>query len=96
MATLKTYSVRYVHRISPSDRDVGPDVILDLTDLPLGRLGPETRKALAAQLRAMRVLAPGVRVREARHTQGQLVVFPTYPGLTSYWHSVILTEKVEV
>lgn len=82
---MRAYSVRYVHKIAPSDKDVGDDVVLTDADLV-------DKKTIGAALRERGTLARGVRVHEWRiESDGKIVVFPTYPGLTTYWHSVILT-----
>lgn len=67
----------------------------------------EACRYLGQKLRVAGVLAAGCRVREYRFTRDlrvrdelaqpddarkeHLVVFPTLPGCTTYWHSVILT-----
>lgn len=81
---MKRYSVRYVHAISPSDRDVGPEVRLTDADAV-------DRKSLAAALRARGTMLPGARIRSYRVEDGKVVVFPSMPGMTTYWHSIVLT-----
>jgi hypothetical protein len=82
---MRAYSVRYVHKIAPRDTDVGDDVTLTDADLV-------DNKTIGAALRERGTLLAGVRVREWRiEPDGKIVVFPVYPGLTTYWHSVILT-----
>lgn len=76
------FSVRYVHKISPSVQDIGLDVDLSFK----ARL--YTRN-LAQELRDLKVLEPGTRVREFRQEGQSLVVFPD----RGIWHSVILTAK---
>jgi hypothetical protein len=78
------YMVRYVHKISPSPNDVmGPVSIPDTAT--------ENRVKLGAALRKAKVLARGARVSHFRLEGKKIVVFPSYPGLTTYWHSVILS-----
>lgn len=93
--TQVTYSVRYVHKVAPSEKDVGPDVTLDVDRL--GRVAAfvvADRRQLGADLRRLGVLLPGARIREwRREATGRIVVFPALPGLSTYWHSVILTPK---
>lgn len=79
------FKTRYVHQIAPRDTDVGPDVEIGHDDLT-------SMTKLAAKLRRARVLDSGARIREMRvDNQGRIVVFPSMPGMTTYWHSVILT-----
>jgi hypothetical protein len=77
------YHVRFVHKIAPRDYDVSE------CELPDGAFAD--RNTLAKTLRACRVLCKGARVREMRVEGDKIVVFPTVPGLTTYWHAVILT-----
>lgn len=82
------FKTRYVHKIAPRETDKGPNV--DLTESDLA-----SNVHLAAKLRRAKVLDPGARVRSFRkNAQAEIVVFPTMPGLTTYWHSVILTPIV--
>jgi hypothetical protein len=73
------YSTRYVHKISPSAKDVGPTVLLTDTS---------SKAKVAKALRAARILHAGGSIREMRHEGGKLVVFPS----KSVWHSIILTK----
>jgi len=77
-------SVRYVHKISPSAKDVHPDVTL-----PSGAFS--NRNTLAKALRRAGVLTSGARIRSFRVEGDKVIAFPTVPGMTTYWHSVILT-----
>lgn len=81
------YSVRYVHKISPSSKDTGPDVVI-----PDGAFS--NKNTLARALRNVKVLGAGARIRTFRVEGNQVIVFPMMPGLTTYWHSVILTKKI--
>ncbi len=84
---MTTYSVRYVHKVATSSRDTGPDVTLDPSDL-------KSRSLLGAALRSKRVLLSGARVVEYRiEDGGRIVAFPSLPGLSTYWHAVILEPK---
>jgi len=79
------YTTRYVHKVATSSKDVGDNVSLDTRDLA-------DRKTLGAALRKARILIKGGTVREYRaERDGRIVAFPTCPGLTTYWHSIILT-----
>lgn len=79
------YAVRFIHKISPRDTDIGPQVTITDADLA-------NAKTLAKSLRRQNALLGGARVREWRKEKdGRIVVFPTLPGMTTYWHSVILT-----
>lgn len=80
------YSVRYIHKISPSDKDVGPDV-----ELPGSAFAD--RNKLGAALRKARVLMQGGRVTSFRVEGNKVVVFPSVPGLTTYWHAIVLTHQ---
>lgn len=81
------FSVHYVHPISPRLSDVGPDV-----DIPDNAFS--NRKTLAAALRLQGALCPGARVTSFCVVGPNVVVFPSVPGLTSYWHSVTLAPIV--
>lgn len=82
----RSYMARYVHQISPKPTDVGgPFCIRD------GAWSD--RKTLAAALRKAGVLDSGARVREFRVEGERIIVFPSMPGMTTYWHSVILTPN---
>ena len=83
-----TYSIRYVHKISPRDTDVGPTVRISSADLA-------SKSGLARTLREQKAIGAGARVRDFRVEDGgaRIVVFPTMPGMTTYWHSIILTRE---
>jgi hypothetical protein len=77
------YRTRYVHKISPSEKDVGPDVELDAEDLA-------TRTTLAAALRRAGVMASGERLRDFRvESGGKIVAFPS----KSIWHAIVLMPR---
>ncbi len=76
------YTVRYVHKISPSAGDTGPDAILLLRDTV-------SRKELGRVLRGQGILAAGVPVRDFRWEGDNLVLFPG--GSCQIWHSLIHT-----
>ena len=79
------WMVRYVHKISPSDRDtMGPVTI------PNNAFSDS--KTLGTALRRAKVLGSGAKVRSFRTEGDKVVVFPSMPGLTTYWHSIILTH----
>jgi hypothetical protein len=82
------WAIRYVHKIAPSDKDVASPV-----ELPEGCFAD--RRKLGKALRDARVLNVGARVDSFRVEADRVVVFPTMPGLTTYWHSVILTAQQE-
>lgn len=83
----RRYSVRFVHPISPSDRDVGEDVLLDDKAF-------SDRKVLGAELRRRGVMEAFGRVREFRVEGDRVVVFPKVPGYST-WHSIVLTVQPE-
>ena len=82
------YSVRYVHKISPSNSDVGPDVVLLWSDFI-------DRKKLGKALREGKVIGPGSALTNFRAEGGRIedgarvIAFPR----SSVWHSIILTLK---
>ncbi len=82
----KVYKVRYVHRVAPSEKDVWPDITV-----PDGAFS-DSRK-LGQALRTFGVLLPGARVRSFRTEGDKVVVFPVMPGLSTYWHAVVLTAS---
>lgn len=77
------WSVRFVHKVSPRDSDRMAPV-----RIPDGAWS-DTRK-LGAALRAVGVLGKGARVKSFRAEGDSVAVFPAMPGLTTYWHSIIL------
>jgi hypothetical protein len=80
------WMVRYVHKISPSEKDVmGP------VHIPGGAFAD--RKTLGAALRKVKVLDAGASVRSFRTEGNKVVVFPSMPGLTTYWHAIVLTHE---
>lgn len=81
-----TYSVRYVHAISPRDTDTHADIMLDAEAFA-------DRKTLGKALRDAGVLCAGARVDSYRADGKSTVhVFPRLPGSTTYWHCVTLTR----
>jgi hypothetical protein len=81
---MRFYNVRYVHKVAPKDTDTGPSVLLS------GNVFAD-RKTLAKALRQTGVIASEARIREYRVEGNKVVIFPTVPGMTTYWHSVIMT-----
>jgi hypothetical protein len=80
----QAYMVRYVHKIAPRAEDVmGPVCINDNAF--------SNRNTLGAALRRAKVMTGGARVRDFRVEGEKTVVFPSLPGFTTYWHSIILT-----
>jgi hypothetical protein len=71
------YETRYVHKISPNEKDVGNPVDLSPTDL-------ESKTKLAAALRRARILEGAI--DDFRIEKNRVVVFPK----ASIWHSIIL------
>lgn len=86
-----TYSTRYIHKISPKDSDVGPDVTVSAA--LLGSLTRnEAQLRLAKTLRAQGALERGRRLRNWRvDPEGRILAFPS--GFDTYWHCIILTPK---
>lgn len=83
----RSYSVRYVHKVSSRSTDTGPDVVLGPSDLV-------DKNALGAALRRQGALISGGRVREFRvEGNGRVVAFPIVPHLTTYWHSIIMEPR---
>ena len=77
------YQARYVHKISPSDKDVAKNLVdLSLKDL-------ENRSALGAALRRAHILASGDKIKDFRIEKDRVVAFPA----NSIWHSIILTLR---
>ena len=77
------YTVRYVHKIATSTKDVGPDV-----EIANGAFSDS--KSLGKALRAAGVLASGSRVENFRVEGDKTIIFPWLPGSTTYWHAVVL------
>jgi hypothetical protein len=73
------YKTRYVHKISPSEKDTGPTIDIDPTVL-------ESKTKLGAALRDAGVLPSGGRIGHYRIESDQVVVFPQ----ASIWHSILL------
>jgi hypothetical protein len=79
------YKTRFIHKISPSEKDVGPDVELSPLDL-------QDRRKLGAVLRRARVLQAGQSIADYRIETNKIVVFPKETaGSTTGWWSIILT-----
>lgn len=79
------WSVSFIHKVSPRDSDrMAPVRIHD-------NAWSDSRK-LGAALREVGVLDKGARVRTFRVEGDSVVAFPTMPGLTTYWHAIILTH----
>jgi len=74
------YSVRYVHKIAPSEKDVS-----EFT-LPDG--APSDRNTLAKALRKAGALQSGERLREFRVEGDKTLAFPD----RGIWHCLVLTE----
>lgn len=73
------YETRYVHKISPNEKDVGPTIDLAPTDL-------ESKTKLAAALRRTRVLSHGDAINSFRFEGDKIIVFPQ----KSIWQSIVL------
>lgn len=79
---MRTYAVRYVHRIAPSDADTAPNVALPDNAF-------SDSKALGAALRKAGLLRRGQRLSGMRAEGSKLIAFPC----ASVWHAIILTEE---
>jgi len=80
------YMIRYVHKISPRPTDtMGPVEIPDNAF--------SNRNTLGAALRKAGVLMRGASIRSFRVEGIKIVAFPSAPGLTTYWHSIIITPE---
>ena len=73
------YKTRYVHKISPNEKDVGPTIDIDPTVL-------ESKTKLGTALRDAGVLPAGGRINHYRIENDRIVVFPQ----ASIWHSILL------
>jgi hypothetical protein len=85
------WSVRFTHQIAPRDTDTAPDVSLPLRAF-------DNNRTLAAALRDVGILPAGGSVREYRYEgtgEGRetctYLVFPHVPGMTTFWHCIVLT-----
>ncbi len=83
---MQSWSVKYVHKISPNPNDRGPDVQLPDTAFA-------NRRTLGKALRDMKVLMAGGYVTSFDVKKNEVVVFPAVAGLTTYWHAIILTHQ---
>jgi hypothetical protein len=79
---MANYSVRYIHKISASAKDVAGPVAI-----PDGAFS--NRNTLAKALRDAGILAKGSRLASFRVSGSEVVAFPT----SGIWHSVILTAE---
>lgn len=79
------YHVRYVHKISPRDSDVGRVALPDSAF--------SNKNTLASAMRKAGILIKGGYLRSFRTEGNRVVTFPVCPGLTTYWHSIILTAE---
>lgn len=73
------YETRYVHKISPNEKDVGPTVDIDPAALT-------SKTKLGAALRIAKVLSRGDSIDTFRIENDRIIVFPK----ASIWHSIIL------
>lgn len=80
------YSVRYVHKISPRATDTGKDVIIPGSAF-------SDRKKLNRALLDLGVLDKGARIRSYRVEGDEVIIFPMMPGMTTYWHAVVLKDQ---
>ena len=79
------YTSRYIHKISSSPGDTGPDIELD-------KYAIANRVVLGKALRDGKIPEVGDRVDHFRvEADKRVVVFP----LTGIWHSIILTPVKE-
>lgn len=77
------WMVRYVHKISPSDKDVkGP------VHIPGGAFS--NKNTLGAALRKAGVMGSGEPVKSFRVEGDKVVVFPG--GRPQIWHAIVLTH----
>jgi hypothetical protein len=80
------YMIQYVHKISPRASDkMGPVEIPDSAF--------SNRNTLGAALRKVGVLMSGARINSFRVQGIKVVAFPSAPGLTTYWYSIIITPE---
>lgn len=80
------YTTRYVHKIHPSDKDVGPVIHLATSELA-------NRKVLAKALRDMKILGSGERLNSFRVEGDKIVAFP----MKSVWNAIVLLPyKVQI
>lgn len=79
------YAVRYVHKVSPNAADTRDDV--EIRDGAFSN-----RKTLGKALRDAGVMMSGCRVDTFRVEDNRVVVFPICPGLSTYWHAIVLTS----
>jgi len=78
---MPTYSVRYVHKISPSPNDIGPEITLETETTA-------TRTTLGKAFREARILDAGQALHSVRtEADGKVVGFPK----ASIWQSIVLT-----
>lgn len=80
------WSVRYVHKISPRATDTGKDVIIPGSAF-------SDRKKLNRALLDLGVLDKGARIRSYRVEGDEVIIFPMMPGMTTYWHAVVLKDQ---
>jgi hypothetical protein len=85
---MRYFMVRYFHKISPNPKDVAGPI-----GLPESSLHDKTK--LGAALRKTGTLMAGARVNLMRSEGEKIVLFPSAPGLTTYWHSIVLTPAQE-
>lgn len=75
------YQTRYIHKISPRDTDVGPEITLNEGDFA-------DSCRLARALREHKILESGRRLGSFRVEGNKVVCFPA----GGIWHSIILTR----
>ena len=99
LSGMQVFTVRFIHKISPKDTDVGEPIALPSKDLEqlsswkMDSARPERSRhvgtPLAAALRRLGILHKGQRCHHRAENGGRkLVVFPS----KSCWHSIILEQ----
>lgn len=82
---MTNYRIRFVHKISPSPRDLHDTLVCVPQDWEADRA------ALGRVLRDVGALPKGARLRSCRAESGKLVCFP----MASVWHAIILEPADE-
>lgn len=90
---MKTYTVRFIHKINPSIDDVSPDINMDLSTWDKG-VDKDFRAYVCRVLRANKIFDKGQRGRVHQSCGGKIVsVFPYAHQGINIWHSIVLIES---
>lgn len=78
------YKIQYIHKIAPKP---GVD---NVPDVEIRDGAFSDKKILGKELRKLGILCKNARINYFRVDENKVAIFPSVPGLTTYWHAIIL------